>query len=66
MLILTRRTGESLRIGGNVQLTVLGVSANQVRFGITAPTDVSVDREEIAERRRLEKDNPDTVHTDGR
>ena len=59
MLILTRRIGESLRIGGNVQLTVLGVTANQVRFGITAPTDVCVDRLEIAERRRLEKGKPD-------
>jgi carbon storage regulator len=66
MLILTRRTGESLRIGGNVQLTVLGVNANQVRFGITAPANVSVDREEIAERRRLEKDNPAVLHPDGR
>jgi len=66
MLILTRRIGESLRIGGNVQLIVLGVSTNQVRFGITAPTDISVDREEVAERRRLEKGNPDPLHSDGR
>ena len=64
MLILTRCTGESLRIGGNVQLTVLGVSANQVRFGIKAPSDVIVDRQEVAERKRLEKDNP--VHSDRR
>jgi carbon storage regulator len=64
MLILTRRIGESLRIGGNVQLTVLGVTANQVRFGITAPTDVCVDREEIAERRR-EKSKADALHSDG-
>jgi carbon storage regulator len=64
MLILTRRTGESLQIGGNVQLTVLGVSANQVRFGIKAPADVIVDRQEVAERKRLEKDN--AVHSDRR
>jgi carbon storage regulator len=55
MLILTRRTGESLQIGGSVQLIVLGVSANQVRFGIKAPSNVIVDRQEIAERKRLEK-----------
>jgi carbon storage regulator len=61
MLILTRGTGESLRIGANVRLTVLDVSANQVRFGIKAPANVSVDRQEIAERKRLEKNNP--VHS---
>jgi carbon storage regulator len=64
MLILTRCSGESLRIGANVQLTVLGVSANQVRFGIKAPSNVSVDRQEIAERKRVEEDNP--AHSDGR
>jgi carbon storage regulator len=61
MLIITRRTGEAFQIGGSVQLTVLGVSANQVRFGIKAPSNVIVDRQEIAERKRLEKNN--SVHS---
>lgn len=50
MLILTRRTGETLMIGGDVTVTVLGVKGNQVRIGINAPKDVPVHREEIAER----------------
>ncbi len=56
MLILTRRVGEMIRIGGNVEVTVMGVHGNQVRIGIKAPKDVIVDREEIAERRRKETD----------
>ncbi len=47
MLILTRRLGESLIVGNNVELTVLGVNGNQVRIGINAPNDVSVHRKEI-------------------
>ncbi len=50
MLILTRRVGESLIIGDNVTLTVLGVKGNQVRVGVDAPRDVTVHREEIAQR----------------
>lgn len=50
MLILTRRVGETLMIGDNVAVTVLGVKGNQVRVGITAPKDVTVHREEIYER----------------
>ena len=50
MLILTRRVGESLIIGDNVTLTVLGVKGNQVRVGVDAPRDVTVHREEIAKR----------------
>ncbi|MAJ90977.1 MAG: carbon storage regulator [Legionellales bacterium] len=50
MLILTRRVGESLMIGDNVDITVLGIRGNQVRIGINAPKDVSVHREEIYER----------------
>ena len=50
MLILTRRVGESLMIGDNVDITVLGIRGNQVRIGINAPKDVSVHREEIYDR----------------
>jgi carbon storage regulator len=58
MLILTRRAGESLRIGDDVEVTVMAVNGSQVRIGIKAPINVSVDREEVAERKRREKDHP--------
>ena len=48
MLILTRRTGESLRIGDDVEVTVMAVNGSQVRIGIKAPRNIAVDREEIA------------------
>lgn len=50
MLILTRKPGESLIIGGNVTVTVLGVQGKQTRIGISAPRDVDIHREEIYER----------------
>jgi carbon storage regulator len=55
MLILTRRVGESLIIGEDVVVNVLGVKGNQVRIGIDAPKDVSVHREEIYDRIQAEK-----------
>jgi len=58
MLILTRRIGETLNIGDDVQVTVLGVKGNQVRLGINAPKDVPVHREEIYERIKREQEEP--------
>ena len=55
MLILTRRVGETLMIGDDVSITVLGVKGNQVRIGIDAPKEVAVHREEIFDRINSEK-----------
>jgi carbon storage regulator len=56
MLILTRRVGETLMVGDEVTITVLGVKGNQVRLGVNAPKHVAVHREEIYERIRKEGD----------
>lgn len=55
MLILTRRVGETLMVGDEVSVTVLGVKGNQVRLGVNAPRDVAVHREEIYERIKQEQ-----------
>ena len=57
MLILTRRVGETVVVGDNILVTVLGFKGNQVRLGIEAPSDVSVHREEIFNRLQLDEEN---------
>lgn len=59
MLILTRRVGETVMIGNDVTVTVLGVKGNQVRIGVNAPKEIAVHREEIFERiKREEQSGP--------
>jgi carbon storage regulator len=61
MLILTRRVGETLMIGNDISITVLGVKGSQVRIGVDAPKEVAVHREEIFERINAEQDEgPDS------
>ena len=59
MLILTRRVGETLMIGDDVTITVLGVKGNQGRIGVNAPKEVAVHREEIYQRIQKEKTGDD-------
>lgn len=65
MLILTRRVGETLMIGDDVSVTVLGVKGNQVRIGINAPKDVAVHREEIYQRIKGEEEAGSDVDEPG-
>ena len=62
MLILTRRVSESLMIGDEVTITVLGVKGNQVRIGVNAPREVAVHREEIYERIKREQADQAAQH----
>ncbi|HYW03776.1 MAG TPA: carbon storage regulator CsrA [Gammaproteobacteria bacterium] len=57
MLILTRRVGETVMVGDDVTITVLGVKGNQVRIGVNAPKNVSVHREEIYQRIKREQES---------
>jgi carbon storage regulator len=55
MLILTRRAGETIMIGPDIEVTVMAINGSQVRIGVKAPADLQVDREEIALRKQAER-----------
>ena len=61
MLILTRRIGETLMIGDEITVTVLGVKGNQVRVGVNAPKDIAVHREEIYQKKQKESSDNDSA-----
>lgn len=64
MLILTRRVGETIMIGEDIAITVLGVTGNQVRIGVNAPKEVAVHREEIYERIQREQGQGKAINSD--
>ncbi len=64
MLILTRRTGESVMIGDDVSITILGIMDKQVRIGVDAPKDIAVHREEIYNKIQEEKNNPEAISSE--
>ena len=61
MLILTRRSNESIRIGNDIQVTVLGTSGGKVRLGIAAPKDIPVHRQEVYEQIQAEREAKTSV-----
>lgn len=61
MLILTRRVGETIMVGDEVTVTVLGVKGNQVRIGVNAPREVAVHREEIYDRIKADEQQDDNI-----
>jgi len=65
MLILSRKTGESIHVGDSVTVTVLGVARGQVKLGIAAPRELTVHREEVYLRIQEEKSRGDTAKTPG-